>query len=103
MMIEISDAAWDVVKIKALALNAPETAVVEAMILEFAPSTKEDWEGAKRRRDQARDEYLRSNPSDSPLSSHFRAWSNGYRVGWLHFQIRKKNLFDLRKPEEYPR
>jgi len=102
MMIEISDAAYEVVKIKALALNAPEQAVVEAMIMEFSSSTPADIKAVQRRRDEARDEYLRKNPDDSPLSSHYRAWSNGYMVGWLHFQIRKKNLFDLRNPEEIP-
>lgn len=96
--IEISDKAYEVVQTKALALGASERAVVEAMILEFSPSTSEERDNQGKRWQKARLDFCEAHPD----ATVWQAWRNGYVCGWKFFQIRKRNLYDLRNSPDTP-
>ncbi len=101
MILDISPEAEAVLERKALALGATLTEVLNAMILEFACSTPDEIKQIGRKRDEARDVYLSANElMRNSLSTHFRAWTNGYKTGWKFFQIRKRSIFDLRRGDE---
>ena len=101
MIIDISPEAEAILETKARVLGASVMDVLNAMILEFAPSTKEEITECARKRDEERDTFIRGNDLMlNSLSTHFRCWTNGYKTGWRHFQTRKKNLYDLRGTEE---
>lgn len=92
MILDISPEAEAVLERKALVLGAPLSDVLNAMILEFAPSTPAEKELCGKVWQMERAAFER----DHPNATTWQAWRAGYVFGWMHFQVRKRNLFDLR-------
>ena len=88
MSFRLSDEAENILKRKALALSLNKTAVLETMIQEFSPSTREEKLRQKEDRKLALRAFL-----DTKSRSIEKAWRNGFSNGWMQFQGRKTTSF----------
>jgi len=102
----LTDEAKNILERKARILSLNKTAVLEAMIQEFSPSTREEKLQQIKDRNKAFNSFL--NP-ESKSSTFFvkktktnekiwKIWINGYLNGWMQFQVRKTtSLFRVSK------
>lgn len=75
-------------KEKAKYLKKSELEVLEWVIFEFSPSTMEERKIQKERKLKAEIKYLKEH-TNRLFDDIQSAWRNGWKMGWLHFQIRK--------------
>lgn len=110
--IRLSDEAHSIIEAKADYLKISKRAAAEFMILNFAPSTKEE----RRYQQEAKKLFYRDFliqhmdtdlPSDLAITLKEKdlralvkqAWNNGYSNGWKDFQTRKFCSLGLEVPE----
>jgi len=89
-MYKLSDEAKKVIEEKSQTLVISKSEVLEWMIMEFSPSTKEERKVQRMRQHKAEVEYVRKH-TVFPVThvSIGQAYGNGYLMGWHDFQIRK--------------
>jgi len=89
----LTDEAKNILERKSRVLNLNKTAVLEAMIQEFSPSTREEKLRQKEDHKLAFRAFL-----DTKSRSIEKAWRNGFSNGWMQFQVRKTtSLFRVPK------
>ena len=81
----LSDEAISILKEKAKYFGLSQTKFIEAIIMNFTPSTPDEKLMQKRKRDEAFDNFKKTNP-DPSIS---KTWQNGFKHGWIQFQSRK--------------
>jgi hypothetical protein len=96
MILEISPEAEAILEMKSCVLSASMADVLNAMILEFAPSTIAERTLQGKVWKMGRVDFER----DHPKPTAWEAWRAGYVFGWRHFQTRKRSIFDLREGGE---
>jgi hypothetical protein len=96
MILEISPEAEAILERKSRILSASMIDVLNAMILEFAPSTIAERALQGKVWQMGRVEFERDHPNATAQES----WRAGYVFGWRHFQTRKRSIFDLREGGE---
>lgn len=86
MSFRLSDESLNILSKKASIHGLTKTAVLEAFIKEFSPSTLEEKFQQKHDREKALRTFLETKP-DSKIRE--KAWKNGFSNGWNLFQMRK--------------
>ena len=88
----ISDESDNVLKTKARQHSISKEEALEFLILGYRPSTPTELETQRKRRIDARRDFLDKNPTATPE----QIWNNGHTAGWNGFQIRhnKNENFD---------
>ena len=92
----LTDEAKNILERKARILSLNKTEVLESMIQEFSPSTREEILRQKEDHKEALRAFL-----NTKSRSIEKAWRNGFSNGWRQFQIRKTtSLFRVLKKSQ---
>lgn len=102
LTITLSDRAEAVVRHKAFIHKKHVDAIVNALLLDYEPSTPEERGELAKRRLLARIQFEQSHVDHPPTLD--QVWNNGFAHGFTMFQTRKfENLyFDVERPAETP-